>query len=69
MATVLAYGHSRSLQLLCTVGGNQAKLDARNEFEFCLKGVEAVMHAVSIYLQLSFFSTTLLIIKITGERK
>ena len=28
---VLACSHSRSLQLLCTAGGNQAKLDARTE--------------------------------------
>jgi hypothetical protein len=31
-----------SLQLLCTVGGNQARLDARTEFEILAKGgVEA----------------------------
>jgi hypothetical protein len=30
---VLACSHSRSLQLLCTVGGGQARLDARTEFE------------------------------------
>jgi len=35
MATkkVLACSHSRSLQLLYTVGGSQARLDARTEFE------------------------------------
>ena len=35
MATkkVLACSHSRSLQLLCTVGGSQATVDARAEFE------------------------------------
>jgi len=35
MATkkVLACSHSRSLQLLCTVGGSQARLDARTEFK------------------------------------
>ena len=35
MATkkVLARSHSRSLQLLCTVGGNQARSDARSEFK------------------------------------
>ena len=31
--TVLACRHMRSLQLLCTVGSNQARLDARTEFE------------------------------------
>ena len=31
--TVLACRHMRSLQLLCTVGGNQARSDARTEFE------------------------------------
>ena len=30
---VLACSHSRSLQLLPTASGNQAKLDARSEFE------------------------------------
>jgi len=30
---VLTAKHRRSLQLLCTVGGNQARLDARSEFE------------------------------------
>ena len=29
--TVLAAKHTASLQLLCTVGGNQARLDARTE--------------------------------------
>jgi hypothetical protein len=45
MATkkVLACSHSRSLQLLCTVGGNQAKLDARSEFESRQRGVKLVV--------------------------
>ena len=30
---VLAAKHTASLQLLCTVGGNQARSDARSEFE------------------------------------
>ena len=30
---VLAAKHMASLQLLCTAGGNQAKLDARTEFK------------------------------------
>ena len=42
---VLACSHSRSLQLLCTVGGSQARLDARTEFEILERspkgGVEA----------------------------
>ena len=42
---VLACRHMRSLQLLCTASGNQAKLDARTEckiLEHSLKGrVEA----------------------------
>ena len=33
IAKVLAAKHTASLQLLCTVGGNQARLDARTEFE------------------------------------
>src|SRR6266705_2297006 len=35
MATkiVLACRHMRSLRLLCTAGGNQARSDARSEFE------------------------------------
>ena len=32
---VLVAKHMTSLQLLRTAGGNQAKLDARNEFESC----------------------------------
>ena len=38
---VLACSHRRSLQLLYTVGGNQARLDARSEFDFRRGGVEA----------------------------
>ena len=30
---VFAAKHTASLQLLCTVGGSQARLDARSEFE------------------------------------
>ena len=30
---VLAAKHTASLQLLCTVGGNQARLDTRTEFK------------------------------------
>ena len=30
---VLTAKHRRSLQLLCTVGGNQARLDTRSEFK------------------------------------
>ena len=30
---VLAVKHTASLQLLCTVGGNQARSDARSEFK------------------------------------
>ena len=33
MAKVLAAKHTASLQLLCTVGGNQARLDVRTEFK------------------------------------
>ena len=33
IAKVLAAKHTASQQLLCTVGGNQARLDARTEFE------------------------------------
>ena len=41
---VLACRHMRSLQLLCTAGGNQARLNARTEckiLEHSLKGGEA----------------------------
>ena len=42
---VLACSHRRSLQLLCPVGGNQARLDARTEFKILERspkgGVEA----------------------------
>ena len=33
IAKVLAAKHTASLQLLCTVGGNQARSDARSEFK------------------------------------
>jgi hypothetical protein len=33
IAKVLAAKHTASLQLLCTVGGNQARLDVRTEFK------------------------------------
>ena len=33
MAKVLAAKHTASLKLLCTVGGNQARLDVRTEFK------------------------------------
>ena len=33
IAKVLAAKHTASLQLLCTVSGNQARLDARTEFK------------------------------------
>ena len=33
MAKVLAAKHTASLQLLCTVGVNQARLDVRTEFK------------------------------------
>ena len=36
---VLAAKHMASLQLLRTAGGNQAKLDARNEFESRQRGL------------------------------
>ena len=44
---VLAAKHTASLQLLCTVGGNQASLDARTEFEITqrsLRGGKLVVH-------------------------
>ena len=47
---VLACSHSRSLQLLYTVGGNQARLDGRTEFkilERSLKGGVEAGHAHS----------------------
>ena len=34
---VFACSHNRSLQLLCTVGGSQARLDARTEFKISLR--------------------------------
>jgi hypothetical protein len=52
--TVLAAKHTASLQLLCTVGGNQARSDARTEckiLELSLRGgVEAgrAHHCINI---------------------
>ena len=48
IAKVFAAKHTASLQLLCTVGGNQARLDARTEFEILERslkgGWKLVMH-------------------------
>ena len=42
---VLACSHNRSLQLLCTVGGSQARLVARTEFKISQRspGVKLVV--------------------------
>ena len=40
---VLAAKHTASLQLLRTAGGDQAKLDARSEFESRQRGGELVV--------------------------
>ena len=47
MATkkVLACSHSRSLQLLCTAGGNQAKSDARTEFKILERSLKGGVEA------------------------
>jgi hypothetical protein len=45
---VLIAKHRRSLQLLCTVGGNQARLDARSEFKISSKGHRAVPTASKV---------------------
>ena len=37
---VLAAKHTASLQLLCTAGGNQARLDARSEFEISQRSLK-----------------------------
>jgi hypothetical protein len=47
IAKVLTAKHTASLQLLCTVSGNQARLAARTEFknlERSPKGVKLVVH-------------------------
>ena len=48
MATkkVLACSHRRSLQLLYTVGGNQARLDVRTEFEISQRSLKEVQCTV-----------------------
>ena len=37
---VLAHSHSRSLELLCTAGGGEVKLDARSEFKMLPEGMK-----------------------------
>ena len=49
-AEVLAAKHTASLQLLCTVGGNQARLDTRSEFE--------IWHLISLKLRLNYATHT-----------
>ena len=53
MATrkALARSHSRSLQLLCTVGGSQARLDARTEFEILERSPKGGWSCTSLYLK------------------
>ena len=47
---VLAAKHTASLQLLCTVSGNQARLDTRTEFEISQRGEAGrAMHCSSRY--------------------
>ena len=55
MAKVLAAKHTALLQLLCTVGGNQARLDARTEFV-----LEAGI-TISFILRLTPLNQTLLV--------
>jgi hypothetical protein len=59
MATkkVLACSHSRSLQLLRTVGGNQAKLDARNEFESRQRGGDEAGRATGCTIKVTPISS------------
>jgi hypothetical protein len=60
----LAAKHTASLQLLCTVGGNQARLDARTEFknfEPSPKGglkyyIEASISGLPIYTTMAYLS-------------
>jgi len=45
-AEVLAAKHTASLQLLCTVGGNQARLDARSEFKISFSERSKILNSV-----------------------
>ena len=51
IAKVLAAKHTASLQLLCTVGGNQARLDARAEYFGALAkgGWKLVVHRAVLW--------------------
>jgi len=40
IAKVFVAKHTASLQLLCTVGGNQATLDVRSEFEISQRSLK-----------------------------
>jgi hypothetical protein len=49
---VLAAKHTASLQLLCTAGGNQARLDVRSEFEISQRSLKGgVKLVVNITVQ------------------
>ena len=47
--SVLAAKHTASLQLLCTVGGNHARLDARTEFEISKPALKGSWSCTSLY--------------------
>ena len=53
MKISLAAKHTVSLQLLCTVGGNQARLDARTEFKIFEPspkgGIKQVVHITVLH--------------------
>ena len=65
MATkkVLACSHSRSLQLLCTVSSNQAKLDVRSEFESRKRG------GVKLVVQQAVYPRTIILVNIKESFK
>ena len=57
VAKVLAAKHTASLQLLCIVSGNQARLDARTEFKILEPSPKGVEAGRAHHCRLSFLGT------------
>ena len=56
---VLACSHNRSLQLLCTVGGSQARLVARTEFKISQRSPKG---GVKLVVQMSVIALLIILL-------
>ena len=61
----LATRHMRSLQLLCTVGGDQARSDARSEFEISQRSLKGGVKLV-VNIAVTTFSFLLLFLSLVS---